>query len=184
MNSTKVKDLMVPLPDYALVTEEATLYEAVLALEEAQRRFSPERARHRSILVVDGDNRVIGKVDMWDILRGIEPRYRELNHLGESPDSASTGRHISTLLATYGLWRKPLDDICRSAGIMNVRDIMHPVDAAQYVGEDSPVEEAIHQLLTGKHQSLLVTRGDDVVGILRLSDVFEEIGRRIRTCSN
>ncbi|MCE5242194.1 MAG: CBS domain-containing protein [Syntrophobacteraceae bacterium] len=184
MDSAKVKELMVPLPQYALVSEDASLYEAVLALEEAQRRFSPERARHRSILVIDRNNRVVGKVDMWDILRGIEPRYRELGIPGEDPDYSPGSGYISAMLKTYGLWRRPLEDMCGKAGIMNVREIMHPVHEAQYIGENSPVEEAIHQLLMGRHQSLLVTRGDDVVGILRLSDVFEEIGRHIKSSRN
>ena len=39
MKQTKVRDLMVPLSDYATVSEEATLYEAVMALEESQLKF-------------------------------------------------------------------------------------------------------------------------------------------------
>ena len=33
----------------------------------------------------------------------------------------------------------------------------------------------MHKLAAGRHQSLLVTRNDGVVGILRLTDVFEQI---------
>jgi len=36
MKSIKVKDIMVPLNEYATVNEEATLYEGLLALEEAR----------------------------------------------------------------------------------------------------------------------------------------------------
>ena len=39
MKSYSVKDLMVPLSEYATVSEDATLYEAVLSLEEAQEKF-------------------------------------------------------------------------------------------------------------------------------------------------
>ena len=35
-----------------------------------------------------------------------------------------------------------------------------------------PWMSPIHQLVLGHHQSLLVTRGDKIVGILRLTDVF------------
>jgi hypothetical protein len=37
MKSYSVKDLMVPLSEYATVSEDATLYEAVLSLEEARK---------------------------------------------------------------------------------------------------------------------------------------------------
>ena len=42
MKSYSVKELMVPLSEYATVTENATLYDAVLALEEAQENFEDE----------------------------------------------------------------------------------------------------------------------------------------------
>jgi hypothetical protein len=34
----------------------------------------------------------------------------------------------------------------------------------------------------GRHQSLLVRRGSDVVGILRLSDVFKKICDEMKAC--
>jgi hypothetical protein len=34
----------------------------------------------------------------------------------------------------------------------------------------------------GRHQSLLVTRGEAVVGILRLSDVFNKVCDEIKSC--
>ena len=43
--------------------------------------------------------------------------------------------------------------------------------------------EAIHQLVMGRHQSLLVTKGKDIVGILRLTDVFREISNKISSYS-
>jgi CBS domain containing-hemolysin-like protein len=43
MESILVKEMMIPLEDYATVSEDATLYEAVRALEETQQTFS---ARH------------------------------------------------------------------------------------------------------------------------------------------
>jgi CBS domain containing-hemolysin-like protein len=35
MKSISVKEIMVPLSEYATVSKDATLYEAILALEEA-----------------------------------------------------------------------------------------------------------------------------------------------------
>ena len=66
-----VKDLMVPLSEYAAVSEEATLYDAVLALEEAQAAFDQSRYRHRAVLVYDKDKKVVGKVSQLDILRAL-----------------------------------------------------------------------------------------------------------------
>jgi hypothetical protein len=37
-------------------------------------------------------------------------------------------------------------------------------------------------MVLGRHQSLLVTSGKAVIGILRLSDVFDKIAGLIKTC--
>ena len=78
MKSITVKDIMVPLSEYATVTKEATLGEAILALEKAQKKFDPSRHRHRAILVFDENNKIVGKISMLDVLRALEPKYGEI----------------------------------------------------------------------------------------------------------
>ena len=73
-----VKDLMVPLDEYATVSEDATMYEAVTALEKAQAEFDQNRDRHRAILILDKDGHVVGKVSPLDILRALEPKYDDM----------------------------------------------------------------------------------------------------------
>ena len=41
--------------------------------------------------------------------------------------------------------------------------------------ESDLLEVAIHKLATGRHQSLLVTGGNLVVGLLRLIDLFDQL---------
>jgi predicted transcriptional regulator len=45
----------------------------------------------------------------------------------------------------------------------------------EYIEADALLEDAMHQLVLGQHQSLLVTEGGKIVGILRLTDVFATI---------
>ena len=49
MKTVTVKELMVPLAQYATVSEDATLLEAVIALKKAQEGFDQTRYRHRAI---------------------------------------------------------------------------------------------------------------------------------------
>ena len=80
MENYTVKELMIPLSEYATVTEDATLYEAVLALEKAQENFEDKhtRYRHRAILVLDKGDKVIGKLSQLDVLKALEPKYRDM----------------------------------------------------------------------------------------------------------
>jgi CBS domain-containing protein len=59
-----VKDLMIPLSDYATVSEDATLNDAVLALKQSQADFDQAKYRHRAILILGADQQIIGKVDL------------------------------------------------------------------------------------------------------------------------
>jgi predicted transcriptional regulator len=50
---------------------------------------------------------------------------------------------------------------------------MYSLDEGEYVDETASIADAIHQLILGHHQSLLVSKNKQVIGILRLSDVFK-----------
>jgi CBS domain containing-hemolysin-like protein len=65
---------------------------------------------------------------------------------------------------------------------IKVKEIMYTPTEGEYVDDEATLDQAIHQLVIGRHQSLLVTKGEDIVGILRLTDVFAEICNVIKTC--
>ena len=177
-----VKELMIPLAEYATVPEEASLYEIVLALEKAQGEFDQTRYRHRAVLVFDHNRHVVGKISQLDILKALEPKYeqikdsRSISRFGYSP------RFLKKMLEQFSLWDKPLHDICKKAGRMKARDFMYTPTEGEYIREDATLDEAIHQLVVGHHQSLLVTGEKEIVGILRVSDVFREICDTIKVC--
>lgn len=185
MKSIKVRDLMVPLAEYATVPGEATLYEAVVALENAQAQYDQSRYRHRAVLVFDRNRKIVGKLSQLDIITALEPKY------GEISDSRFLSRtafgfsqaFLKQMVRNYGLWDQPLNDICKKAYELKVSEFMYTPTDGEYVDEDASLNEAINQLVLGHHQSLLVTKENDIVGILRLTDVFKEICDTIKSCT-
>ena len=182
MKTKIVKDLMVPLSEYATVSKDASLYEAVLALEKAVATFDPKRHRHRAILIFDENNRIVGKIGQIDVLRALEPGYDEIVKSDSFTRRGLSPMYQKSLIEQYTLWNKPLNDLCRKAAEQKVETFMHAPSKGEYVEENTSLNEAIHQLIMGKHQSLLVTRDEEIVGILRLSDVFTEIVTNIKEC--
>ena len=90
MDQVKVRELMIPLAEYATVSQEATLYEAVKALKEAQAKYDKSEYKHRAVLVLDPGGKVVGKLSQNDIIRGLEPGYKKigdskLTHWGSKP---------------------------------------------------------------------------------------------------
>ncbi|MCP4688965.1 MAG: CBS domain-containing protein [Desulfobacterales bacterium] len=184
MKNFFVKDLMVPLSEYATAPEDATLYEAVEALENAQKAFDDSKYRHRAILVLDKDGKVVGKIAQIDVLEALEPKYQEM--ISRQNGLASYGfskKFMKDMLSTYRLWDSPLKDICKKAADIKVSAFMYTPTEGEFVEEEATLDEAIHQLVLGRHQSLLVTRDDEIIGILRLTDVFEAIFRMTKECA-
>ncbi|MBU1344337.1 MAG: CBS domain-containing protein [Proteobacteria bacterium] len=176
MKTILVKNLMVPLSEYATVFDDATLSGAIDALEAAQFQFDKSRYRHRAILVCEKNTgKVIGKISQLDVIRALEPKYGLLGEKESFPRFGFSPQFMKSILDQYELWYEPLKDICRKAGKQKVIDVMYKLTPGEYVKEDSGLNQAVHQLVMGHHQSLLVSRGDEIVGILRLTDIFMEI---------
>jgi CBS domain containing-hemolysin-like protein len=182
MRTRKVKDLMVPIGEYATVSADENLYTAVMALEEAQKKFRQDRYKHRAILVYDENKHIVGKLSQLDVIRGLEAGYKKIGELKGLSHSGFSPQLIKSMMESYSLWREPLDDICRRGAQIKVSDVMYSPSEGEYVEENASLAEAIHQLVVGRHQSLLVTRGREIVGILRLTDVFTEICDRMKAC--
>jgi hypothetical protein len=69
-----------------------------------------------------------------------------------------------------------------------VRPVAHHGDAHstaedQCIDHEASLDIAIHQLVLGNHLSLLVTKEGDVIGILRLADVFAAVYHTMKECS-
>ena len=182
MKKKLVKELMVPLAKYATVSQEGTLFEAVMALEQAQEKFDQSRYRHRAVLVYNNEGDIVGKVSQLDVLRALEPKYKAMDIPGSLSRFGLTKRFQETMLEQLRFWDKPMDDICRKAARIKVKEFMYTPGEGEYINEDETMDRAINQLVMGHHQSLLVLKDDKIVGILRKTDVFMEIVRAMKAC--
>ncbi len=76
MKTKKVKDLMITLPDYATVPDTENLAGAIRALKQSNAEKQLNH-KHRAVLMYDADHHVIGKVGIREILKALEPKYRQ-----------------------------------------------------------------------------------------------------------
>jgi CBS domain-containing protein len=178
MDAKTIKDLMVSLDEYAVVPEDATVLEALNALESAQENLPPGREPHRAVLVVDKRKKVVGKIGQLAFLRALEPKYLHLGDLKTLARAGLSEDFVDEMMENLSFLRGSLEDICRQAGSLRARDVMHPV--SESIDENAPLAEAIHKIVLWQTLSILVTRRGEVVGILRLSDLFTAVSARIK----
>jgi CBS domain-containing protein len=184
MKAIRVKDLMVSLDEYATISEEASLYEAILTLEEAHRSYDKKRYKYRAILVQNKNEKIVGMLTDLEVLSGLEPAYKEIGDVRSMALSGMSQDFLKSLAENYQLWQKPLGDICGKAFKIKVKDIDYTTTKGNFIKEDATLDQAIHQLIVGYHQNVLVTRGKDkkIVGVLRLYDVFKKVASIIKRC--
>ena len=177
MDQKKVKDLMVGLEDYALVDEDATLLDAVKALDQAQARLQPGQMKHRAVLVRDKEGKIIGKFGHLAFLKALEPKYQNIADINTLARAGLSSDFVNSMMETFNFWDISFNDICKKARTVKVKDVCHPIK--ENIEQDAPITEAVHKFIMWESLSIPVSDGDKIVGILRLSDLYTEIARRI-----
>ena len=179
MKAKRVKELMISLSDYATVPDTENLAGAIRSLKQSN-ADKQLVYKHRAVLVYDADQHVIGKVGIREILKALEPKYRQfagtdqagnvsLSHFGFNQE------FLSSLVDKYHLWHESIDALVEKSAKTPVKDIMYTPSRGEYVNIEAPISEAVHQFIIGCHQSLLVVEKKRVVGILRLADLFDMV---------
>ena len=183
MKNIIVKDMMVPLTEFISVSEDDSLFDAVQALEKAFDIHDGKKSQQRAILVFGKDGKVVGKVSLLDVIRALEPKYDQMDSSRALSRFGFNAKFISSVFEQFNLWDKPLDEICQKAAQVKVKRFMYTLTEGEYVDQDTTLNDAVHKLIVGSHQSLLVTKGKEIIGVLRLKDVFKDICSKINACN-
>lgn len=172
-----VKEVMLPLSEYAVVNEDATILDALHALKASQDRLPAGRQPHRAVLVRDRRGAIIGKLHYFAFLRALMPERKPMIERKVLDRAGVDDDLLASSMQTLDLLTSDLVNLCERARNVTVRDVCTP--ATQGISKDASLADAIHAFLTHQSLSLLVTHAGATVGILRLSDLFDELARQI-----
>ncbi|MDP8240588.1 MAG: CBS domain-containing protein [Candidatus Hatepunaea meridiana] len=182
MAEKTAKELMLPISEYAVISEDATLLDALKALDQAQVNLLPDRQPHRAVLITNKDGKIIGKLGHLGFLKALEPKYSVLGDVEHLAKSGLSSEFINSMMSNYRFWSESKSDICSRACNMKIKQVMHAVEES--IDENSSLPEIIHQMVMWQTLSILVTRNKEVVGILRLSDLFTEVADIIKSSAD
>ena len=182
MKDYTLKDLMVPISEYATVSEGATLFDAIQALEKAQEEFQVSKYTHRAVLVLDKNKQVIGKLSQLLVLRALQHTNEDIESVASLGQYGFSKKFIRTLQNEKRLEGAPLIELCENAARLKVENIMQAPTEGEYIDQGAKLDVAINQLVFGNHLSLLVTENKKIVGILRLTDVFGAVFHTMQEC--
>ncbi|WP_045222323.1 CBS domain-containing protein [Desulfonatronum thioautotrophicum] len=178
VEKTVVRDFMRPVGDFPRISRDATFGAAVAALDKAQEDFVAGRAKQRILLVEDEQGRIVGKLSPMDVMQGLEPGYVRMMNT-ENLRYRDVDYVVRTMREQTRLWAKPFDDLCKTAQDVQVKEFLRTPSESTLIQVDDSLDAAFHRFVVGRHDSLFVKHGKDLVGLLRFSDVYREVSRRI-----
>ncbi|MBU1163413.1 MAG: CBS domain-containing protein [Proteobacteria bacterium] len=142
---TEIKKLLIPLTDYPHMPYWATLEEAIVLLN-----FSHESGFH-TVLVFDEFYKLLGMLNWKEILRAINPKFKELS--SEKIDIITSG-----------------DD---NQFKMPIKNFMLPFDITVDASDD--ILKVAYLLLQHDIDIIPVKESEKVLGVVRMHDIFHEI---------
>ena len=177
----KVKDLMVPIEEYEKTDAESCLCDTLAILKRNYEKAKTVEAGrfHKTVFVTDSSGKIIGKVSMYDLIRGLVP---ETSKAVEAPDRGEYVRSArvwevdekaAELTERFGWLTSSFVDLVKQQAKKKVREIMAPVHPI--LKEEDTVNQAIYLMFRENARQPLVLRKDRVVGVLDLMRVFSEL---------
>jgi Mg2+/Co2+ transporter CorC len=181
MEKMKVRELMVTGDRFTKISRHSTLFEALAALENAQEKYITGKSEQIILLVEDEKGKIVGKLSPIDLLSGLETNYNRVNF--EDTLKRYGLRYIWTSMQKdYHLWENPFQDLCRKAFKVKIKDFIKPPSEGQKVLIDDFMGKCLHLFVMNRHDSLFVLEGDEIVGLLRFSDVYRKAAETMKEC--
>lgn len=181
MEKMKVLDLMVAADGFPKITDRATFYEALSALETAQEKFLSGKSEQRILLVEDDKGKIIGKLSPIDLFRGLETNYGRVN-AEQTVGRFGLAYIWKSMQKDYQLWENPFKDLCRKARNVQVKDFIKTPSEGQSIGAQDNLAKCFHLFVMNRHDALFVFENNQIVGLLRFSDVYKKASQTMKAC--
>lgn len=182
MEKMKVRELMRPVEEFPRISSQATLMEAVEALEKADKEFQAGRAPQRILLVYDEAGTVLGKISPMDVVQGLEPSYENIESLKSMHRYHLAPQLVDSMKDELLLWQRPLAELCSKATGVRIKNFIKLPTPDHMVNADDRMDKAFHLFVVGRHDSLFVKEGERIVGVIRFSDVYRKITQTMHEC--
>jgi len=181
MKAMKARDLMVPLEKYPKVDSSASVLDAVIKLDESRRNTEVGKQPYQAVLVTDKHGRIRGKLGQLAILKAMEPTSRVSRDHDALERAGVSDAIMETALEHYRTLQTDLSERCALAAQASVGSVMAPFE--EHLDLNTPICEVVHKMLQWQTLSILVTRHDRPIGLVRLSDICDELMKQMITAS-
>jgi CBS domain-containing protein len=174
----KVKDIMNPIEEYDTVDIGAQLCDVIAILKRNHEKLKSGdiSSYHKTIFVTDASNKIVGKLSMYDLVRGMVPesakKAEEFSVRALSSRALEVADQVGEFQERFKWLHSTFFELVKQEAHKTVKDIMSRVEPQ--LKEDDPVNLAIYILFKNDVRQQLVQRGDKIVGVVNLIILVNE----------
>jgi len=170
-NARKVKDVMVQITEYPHIPYWMSVRDAIAMVHSAYEETSG-LGEARMVLVFDEKYQLQGILTLKNLLMGIEPKFMRKGQATKF-QGLTDEDYVSLAALMEGTFSKK----CKEEAAKPVKEIMTPIRATVNVNDS--VDKAAFIMLQSNVSLVPVMDGNDVKGVLRMSDVFNELTKAV-----
>jgi len=160
----KVKDLMISLEDFPHIPYWFTLRQAMAIVREAVGKFAGA-FEPRAVLVFDEKYQLMGILTLRNMIKGLEPSFLQETSL------VPLDPNLTALLGDL------LGPNMSTASQRPVNEVMCPIQVT--VDASAPVGKALYLMIQENVGFLPVMQAGKVAGMVRFSDLFNEVANLV-----
>lgn len=169
LDDLHVRDFYVSLEKYPHVCASCSVKDAVALMHDAL----TEKHKYRTVLVYDDIHQLLGYLSLRDLMHALGPDYFRRHTLGKNEEQPYPDEISQDLTALSIIWQDEFTRKIKDAAKKPVSEVMSPL--REHVKLDDPVAKCIYKMLTTDVFVLPVVQDEEVVGIIRLFDMFDII---------
>jgi CBS domain-containing protein len=176
----KVKDIMNAIEEYDTVDVDARLCDALAILKRNHEKLKAGSTDklHKTIFVTDASKKIVGKVSIYDLIRGLVPERAKKIQVSRAFYSVLSSRAVEVaddvgrIQESFQWLNSTFVDLVKQEAFKKVKDIMSPIHAL--LREDDRMNKAIYVLFKEGVRQQLVERDGKIVGVINLLVLVNE----------
>ena len=166
-----IRDIMIHVDDYSKVSADDTVHKAITTLMDSFNKFVSSgrimETGHRSLLVYDHDETLVGIVCITDLIRALRPKY-----LSAAKPSTADSMQYSAMF-----WEGLFTTQAKQLANKKVGEIMS--DTPLCIDQGLNLMEVANIMFTSNIRRLIVTDHQKIIGVVREQEIFFEIANII-----
>jgi len=174
----RVKDIMAHIDEYQTVDMDAPLCDMLRILRKDSERIQARTPGkyHKTMLVTDASKNIVGKLSLFDLVRGLVPETAKKPELSRmyyrtlSSRSQEVAEEVGAVQQRFQWLNTTFLDLVKQETQKKVKDVMS--DLVPLLHEDDSINKAVYVMFKENIRQPAVVRDDRIVGIVNLSDIF------------